>query len=356
MNRTEQLIKQFDNYNIEAMIISDRLNRRYLSGFTGSSGTLYISKTKKILVTDFRYIEQSSKECPDYEIVDILDKALIPTLNEIIKNDKVKNIGFEENIITHSEYKAMDKGLDGVTLVGVTNLVEDMRMIKSQDELDNLRKAVEIGDKAFSHILGYVQEGITELDIALELEFFMKKNGATNLSFDSIVASGVNSSMPHAQPSNKKIQKGDFLTLDFGCLYNGYCSDMTRTVVIGNCDEEQTKIYNTVLKAQEKALEMIRSGIFGFEADKVARDIIKEAGYGDYFGHGLGHAVGMYIHENPRLSVAGNTKLESNMVVTVEPGIYVPNFGGVRIEDMVVVKEDGIDNLTKSSKELIILD
>ncbi|TCT16909.1 Xaa-Pro aminopeptidase [Natranaerovirga pectinivora] len=355
MSRIKKLIKKLEKNNLDAMIIHNGLNRRYLSGFTGSTAYLYISKNKQIILTDFRYMEQATNECKDFEVVDMLAEGHIATFNKIIQDDNIESIGFEQNTVTYQEFAVLEDGLKIKKLVPISDMVESLRMVKEEEEIENIRKAVSIGDKAFDYILDVLKPGISEKEIALELEFFMKKEGASKLSFDSIVASGVHSSMPHASPSDKKIESGDFVTLDFGCVYKGYCSDMTRTMVIGKANEKQKEIYNTVLEAQLKAISTIKEGISGIDADKVARDLIKEKGYGEYFGHGLGHAVGLYIHESPRLSPLGHDTLEENMVVTVEPGIYVPKFGGVRIEDIVIVKKDGVINLTKSPKELIEL-
>ena len=226
-------------------------------------------------------------------------------------------------------------------------------MIKTEQELEYLAMAESIGDKAFMKMLDIIKPGMTELEVAAELEYLLKKEGGEGLAFSTIIASGVNSSMPHAIPGDKKLEVGDFITMDFGCKYKGYCADMTRTVVLGKANEKQKEIYNIVLKAQLAALDAIKAGIPGKAVDKVARDIIEEAGYGAYFGHGLGHSVGLFIHEGPRLSMKEETILQPNMTETVEPGIYLPGFGGVRIEDMVVITENGYKNLAQSPKELI---
>jgi len=244
-----------------------------------------------------------------------------------------------------------------VELKSTTGLVKKIRMIKDEAEIDKIREAVRITDVAFNHIRDYIKVGSIERDIALELEFFMKKEGASKNAFDFIVASGKRSALPHGVASTKQLEEGDFLTMDFGTVYQGYHSDMTRTVVVGKQpDKKQEEIYQTVLKAQQKATEVVKAGVKGSEVDKVARDIITKAGYGDYFGHGLGHSLGLEIHENPRLSPRDDTKLESGMVVTVEPGIYLPDWSGVRIEDTVVVREDGCEVLTSSPKELLVID
>ncbi|TCK98370.1 Xaa-Pro aminopeptidase [Natranaerovirga hydrolytica] len=355
MNRVSKLIAKLKEKDLDGIIVYNGLNRRYISGFTGSSGYLYVSKNKKVLLTDFRYIEQGAQECEGFEVIDMLKKGHIKTLDAIIQEDDVKKIAFEQNTITYQEHTLLEEGLEVDNLVPTSDIIESLRMIKEEEELEHIKKAVAIGDKAFAHILNFIKVGVKEKDIALELEYFMKKEGAEKLSFDSIVASGVHSSMPHAKPTNKTLDNGDFLTLDFGCIYKGYCSDMTRTLVIGKANDKQKEIYNIVLEAQLKGIEMIKEGITGSQADKTSRNIIKKYGYDQYFGHSLGHSLGLFIHEAPRLSPLGYDILKEKMVVTVEPGIYIPQFGGVRIEDMVVVEKDGNLNLTQSPKELIEL-
>lgn len=355
MKRIEQMIAKLDDLGVDAVVIKGEYNRRYLSGFTGSNAYLYISKKAKKFYTDFRYVEQASTQCPDYAIIDYTkDRGTITeAINQAIKDDAAQSIGFEDDVLTYSEYKTFEKNLQGVTLKPIGNAVEKIRMIKDEEELEAIKAAAAIGDKAFEHILTVIKPGITEIEVALELESFMKQSGASALSFESIVASGIHSSLPHARPTDKKIEEGDFVTLDFGCVYKGYCSDMTRTVVVGHASDKQKEIYNTVLKAQVQALQGLKAGLKGDEVDKIARDIITEKGYGDNFGHGLGHCVGLFIHEEPRLSPSCSDVFEENMVVTVEPGIYVPDFGGVRIEDLVCVTKDGIINYNTSPKELI---
>ncbi len=357
MKRLEKMVDELGTLSIDAVIIRGEYNRRYLSGFTGSNAYLYISKNAKKFLTDFRYIEQATNQCPDYEVVDYLKggKTLNDTLNEIIIKDGAKTIGFEDSVLSYKEYKGFEDGLKDVELKPIGDAVEQIRMIKDEEELKAIKMAAAIGDKAFSHILTYIKPGVTEIQVALELEHFLKHNGASQLSFESIVASGKHSSLPHARPTDKEIELGDFVTLDFGCVYNGYCSDMTRTVVVGKASEKQKEIYETVLEAQLKSLAALKEDCVGKEVDKVARDVIINKGYGDNFGHGLGHCVGLFIHEEPRLSPKDETTFKENMVVTVEPGIYVPNFGGVRIEDLVCVTKDGIINFNTSPKELIEL-
>jgi len=353
--RIEQLRKKMNKEQVDGLIIQSVANRKYMSLFTGSSAFLYISQQQQVLLTDFRYVEQANIQSPNYQVIDYGKKGLYTTLNELLKKDQVIRLGFEAEGITYAQYDQYKEKLEVKELVPICNWIESLRMIKSEDEIRCIQKAASIADQAFTHILSFIKVGVSEKDIALELEFFMKKQGAENLSFDTIVASGVRSSLPHGAPTDKKIQSGDFVTMDFGCIYQGYCSDMTRTVVVGKANEKQKKIYHIVLEAQEKALKNLKAQKTGKEIDTIARNIISEQGYGDYFGHGLGHSVGLEIHESPRLSINEETILKPNMSMTVEPGIYIPDFGGVRIEDLVIITEDGVCNLTTSSKELIEL-
>lgn len=353
-NRVEQLLNQFESLEIEALLLSSAYNRRYISGFTGSSGYVYLSKTQRLFLTDFRYMEQAQTQCPGFKIVDFMKRGLVTELNDALAADGVNKCGYENKTMTVYEYSQLDKDLN-VALMPLHDTVEEIRMIKDAAEIASIKAAATIGDKTFSHIISFIKPGMTELEIALEMEYHMKKLGATKLSFDTIVASGTRSSLPHAQPSSKKLEIGDFVTLDFGCIYEGYCSDMTRTFVVGKASVKQKQVYQTVAKAQLAALEALKAGLLGVEVDKVARDVIEAAGYGAYFGHGLGHSLGLEVHENPRLSPQGKTRLVENMIVTVEPGVYIPDFGGVRIEDLVCVTHEGYENFCTSTKELIEL-
>lgn len=340
----------------DAILVSDGANMRYLSGFRGATGYLYLTKTRRVLATDSRYTEMARAEAPDFEVVELAPAQTYgQLLNSLMEADGVENVGFEDQYLLYADYRKLQKECGGRLKTELGDRLDLLRCVKTEQEIACLAKAEAIGDLAFTHILDVLRPGMTELEAAAELEYFMKTHGAENLSFETIVASGVNSSMPHAMPSAKKIEPGDFVTMDFGCVYNGYCSDMTRTVVVGKASEKQKEIYEIVLKAQLAGLAAVKSGVRGCDVDKVSRDIIAKAGYGDCFGHGLGHSVGLYIHEEPRLSRLCETVLQPGVIQTVEPGIYLPGFGGVRIEDMVVVTEDGCRNLTSSDKNLIEL-
>jgi Xaa-Pro aminopeptidase len=351
--RVDKLLKKMGNI-IEAFYITNLSNIRYISGFTGSSAYLYVSKSRQILLTDFRYIEQAENECDGFRIVDYTKEGLYKTLVKLAEEDGVTTLAFEGEHLRYEEFQNLSHHLLPITTLSMVDFIEEIRMVKAPEELENIKKAAAIADKAFLHILDYIKPGMRETEIALELEYFMKLAGAEKLSFDTIVASGVHSAMPHASPTRKKVEKGDFITMDFGCVYQGYCSDMTRTIVIGKAKKGQKKIYKTVLKAQEQALEQVKAGMLASDLDGVAREIIEEK-YKGYFGHGLGHGVGLDIHEAPRISPKGDVVLAKGMVITIEPGIYIPEFGGVRIEDLIVVTKKNCKNYTVSEKKLIEL-
>lgn len=350
--RVQEILKKL---SIGAILISNGNNMRYISGFAGETGYLYISEKRHAVVTDFRYTIQAEMEAEGYEIITIGNGGYEEALNDLLSTDGIKRLGFEAEDMLYADYMKLKENLKVDELVPVGNEITAMRRIKTPKELELIKKAEEIGDQVFSEILTFITPGMTELEIAARIEYLLKLKGAQSLSFPAIVASGINSSMPHAVPTHKKVEKGDFLTMDFGCVYEGYCSDMTRTIVIGKASEKQKEVYALVLKAQLAALDFIKAGYKGKEIDKVARDIIYHAGYEGCFGHGLGHSVGLHIHENPRLSMLEEDIIEAGMTETVEPGIYIKGFGGVRIEDLVVVTEHGCENFTKSDKELIEL-
>lgn len=345
---------------LDAVFIASSANICYLSGFVGRDSYFYLSAGKQVILTDSRYMLQAEEEGKGCQVRTIgNDRGYGVLLKELLEEDKVKQLGFEDGVMTWQMVKKLqdetEKGEEKVSWTPLGNALSLLRSVKEEEELKRLARAEQIGDEAFSYILTQIKPGVTELEIAAKLEYFMKSHGAEEKSFDTIVASGYHSAMPHAVPTEKVLEKGDFITLDFGCKYQGYCSDMTRTVVLGKASEKQKKVYQTVLEAQKTALGSLRAGITGAEGDSLAREVIERAGYGEYFGHGLGHSVGLEIHESPRLSQKEETVLKPGMIETVEPGIYIPGFGGVRIEDMVVIEENGIRNFTSSPKELIEL-
>lgn len=341
------LLKQIDDNT--AVLLTDSANMYYYSGFTGE-GCVILTKTKKFILTDFRYTEQATKESSGFIILTKLSK-----MADNIKTMGILNMLFEDDTILYYDYKRYKNAFKGVKFTPHLGKISCSRQIKSQFEINKISKAASIADLAFEHIINYIKAGVTEIEIAAELEYFIKKRGATAMSFDTIIASGYRSAMPHAAASNKTINSGDFVVLDFGCVFDGYCSDMTRTIIVGSATDEQKRVYNTVKKAQELALKAIKENALCKDIDKTARDYIKTSGYGDNFGHGLGHSVGLKVHEQPSLSPKSEYKLLENMVVTVEPGIYIEGFGGVRIEDLVVITQNNCNILSKTPKDLMIL-
>lgn len=351
--RLAELRNLMIEHKLDAIIVTKPENRRYFSGFTGSAGLLLVGKESQKLLTDFRYIEQAKIQSDSYQIIRhgaSIFESLSAAVAELGRSSR---IGFEGDFVTWGVHQKLVQCLPDKELVSID--LDALRMIKDQAELKLLQKAVEIADAAFTHVLTMIKPGITELEIALELEFHMRKLGSEKPAFDTIVASGARGAMPHGTPSTRVIQDGDFITMDFGAVYQGYHSDMTRTVVLGKAADKQREIYNIVLAAQLAGIEAVKTGKLGKDIDQTARQVIVDAGYGEYFGHGLGHGVGLFIHEGPRLSPASDSKLASGMVVSVEPGIYLPDWGGVRIEDLVVVTAAGCTILTASSKDLIEL-
>lgn len=356
--RLEAARKLMRERQMDAVLAVRPANIRYLSGFVGSESYLYISMDRCVILTDSRYTLQAEEEGKGCEVQTISKNAGYGTLlSRLFQEDGVQVLGFEEDALLYGTAAALQRetGLPAEQWKMLNGCLSSLRAVKSEEEIRCLEQAERIGDDAFSFILNELKPGMTELQVAARLEYFMKSNGAEGTSFDTIVASGIHSAMPHAIPGDKPLEKGDFVTMDFGCKYHGYCSDMTRTVVIGKATERQKEIYQVVLEAQQAALSGLRPGMTGSEGDRLARDVIEKAGYGKYFGHGLGHSVGFEIHEKPALSMQDDTVLCAGMIETVEPGIYIPGFGGVRIEDMVVLTETGIRNLTSSPKELIEL-
>ncbi len=344
MNRIEKLTVNLNDK--EGFYISSYANIFYYSGFTSEDARLLITKNECILFTDSRYTVQASVEAKDFEIRDIknIDK---------LKEFGIEKLGFEEDNLTVRELAKINVG--DIKVFPAGKMISKPREVKDKFEIAKISEAERLGDEAFYHILNFIKVGKTEKEIALELEFFMRKHGAEKLSFDTIVASGERSCMPHGVASDKVLAEGEFLTLDFGCVLDGYCSDMTRTVAIGNPTDEMKNVYDTVLKAQLTALEFIGVGKSCKDVDSVARKIIDDAGFGKNFGHSLGHSVGIEIHENPNLSPKSSDYLEVGNVLSVEPGIYLDGLFGVRIEDLVVISEKNTVNLTKSKKELIII-
>lgn len=353
MLKLQKLRKILQEQNIDGILITNEYNRRYMTGFTGTAGVAIVSQNDAVFITDFRYTEQATAQIKDYRIVQH-EATLLEEIATQVKAMGIKLLGFEKDSVSYGTYE-LYKNVIQTDLVPVSGLIEKIRLIKTAQEINIIKVACEIADHAFTHILDYIKPGKTELDVSNELEFFMRQQGATQSSFDTIVASGLRSALPHGVATNKVIEKGDFVTLDFGALYNGYISDITRTVAVGEPSEKLVEMYNTVLASQLLALEKVGPGLTGIQADAIARDYLTEKGYGEAFGHSLGHGIGLEVHEGPGLSKRSNMVLEPGMAVTIEPGVYVPGVGGVRIEDDILITESGNELLTHSTKELIIL-
>ena len=314
-----------------------------------------MTESKAVLFVDFRYFEKAKKTARNMEVV--LANNFLGDIKKLIAEEKIKKVLLETDFVNLDTFERMKKAFEGIEVSADNSLsqtIGGLRQIKSAEETEYIKKSQEITDKAFAHILNFIKPGVSEREIALELEFFMRKSGSEGVAFDTIAVLGKNSSLPHGVPSEKPLEAGDFLTMDFGAVYNGYCSDMTRTVAIGFVTDEQQKVYDTVLKAQLSALREIAPNKVCKEIDKIARDIINKD-YDGCFGHGLGHSVGLEIHENPALNTRDETLLKPGIIMTVEPGIYIPDKFGVRIEDMVLITDTSYENITKSPKELIII-
>lgn len=353
-NRLLQLRKSMEALQLEAFLITNPYNRRYISGFTGSAGFVLVTAAKAYFLADFRYVTQAKEQAPAFEVVEHASKPML-TVKELLDGLGLNQVGFEQNDLTFAIYRSYEADLPGITVVPTSHVVEKLRMYKDEGELAIMQEACDLADKTFAHMTQFLRPGLTENEAALELEFFMRKHGASGTAFDTIIASGERSALPHGVASDRVLGNNEFVKMDFGAIYKGYCSDITRTVVLGQPSEKHKEIYNIVLEAQLACLAGLKPGMTGIEGDALARDVIKKAGYGDCFGHGTGHSLGLQVHENPRLSPACDVVFEPGMTVTVEPGIYLPGFGGVRIEDDVVFTETGIKILTKSTKELLLL-
>ena len=353
MNKIERIRQRLHEESIDALLVTNPYNRRYMANFTGTAGVVFITKEEALFITDFRYVEQATEQAVGYTVVEQRRTVVEQVADEVVRLG-VRPLGFEKDHMTYGEFEIFEEYVDAI-LVPVSGWVEQLRLIKTEDELAILQRAADIADETFEHICTYIRPGVSELDVANEMERYMRSLGATQSSFDSIVASGVRGALPHGVASDKLIEEGELVTLDFGALYNGYISDITRTVAVGEPSEQMKEVYEIVLAAQKRGVEQIRPGMKASEADQVVRDVIVEKGYGEAFGHSTGHGIGLEVHEMPALSSRNDTVLQCGMTVTVEPGIYLPGIGGVRIEDDIVLTETGNRRLTKSSKELRIL-
>ncbi len=355
-SRLRQLRALISKEGMDVFMVSQQENRRYLSRFTGSSGWLFLSQQQAILATDFRYIEQAGQESHEFEIWQTTG-ALSSWFSELVITHGWHRLGFDTENTSFATYQQLNDSINAkqldLELIPSKGIVERLRSIKDQQELKTISKAVELTDAAFTQALALIRPGITEKELSWEIESFFRQNGAEGTAFDLIVAAGSNSALPHARPGSRQLQPGEPILIDMGARIDGYCSDFTRTVCMGKADGTLQQLYSTVLEAQQSAIESIKSGMSGAEADKLARNVIEQAGYGDAFGHGLGHGIGLEIHEAPSLSRLSTDILLDGMIFSIEPGIYIPGYGGVRIEDTVALEEGTIKVLTQSAKHLL---
>ncbi|KAF1303339.1 M24 family metallopeptidase [Candidatus Enterococcus willemsii] len=354
MLRVQKLREKMKKEVVDGFLVTSPYNLRYLTNFTGTTGLAVITLDKAFFVTDFRYTEQAAKQAQGFEIV----KNAGPIFDEVARicqEEEINALAFEESHVSFAEYSVLEDIIEESALVPISGMIEELREVKDEEELKLIQQACRIGDQGFEHILKMIRPGMTEIEVANQLDFFMRSLGATSVSFDTIVASGVRSAMPHGVASEKVIEQGDLITLDFGCYYQGYVSDMTRTFAIGDPGQQLKEIYQIVLDAQIKVLEAAKPGMTGIELDAVARDYIASFGYGEAFGHSTGHGIGLEIHEGPNVSFRADKAFVAGNVITDEPGIYLPGVGGVRIEDDLLITETGNKVLTHAPKELIIL-
>ncbi|EOB2765556.1 M24 family metallopeptidase [Enterococcus hirae] len=353
MLRVEKLRKKMQEENLDSFLITSPYNLRYLTNFTGTTGLAVITLEKAFFITDFRYTEQAAAQAQGFEII----KNVGPIFEEVadlVQKEGLRELGFEETTVSFLEYSVLEEIIDA-QLIPISGMIEELREIKDEEEIAIIEKACSIADLAYDHILKMIQPGMTEIEVANQLDFYMRSLGASGVSFETIVASGLRSAMPHGVASKKIIEPGDLITIDFGCYYEGYVSDMTRTFAIGDPGEQLKEIYQIVLEAQLAVLEVAKPGVTGKQLDAVARDYITKHGYGEAFGHSTGHGIGLEIHEGPNVSVRAEKQFVPGNIITDEPGIYLPGIGGVRIEDDLLITSDGNRVLTHSPKELIIL-
>ena len=355
-NRLQRLRQQLASEGIGALFVSAPENRRYLSGFTGSAGYLVISQEHALLATDFRYWEQVGRQCPDFELVKLTQGDLRSWLPGALERLGAATLGFEAGHVTYTLHESLKRAVRSMKpalrprLRSTSELVESLRSLKEEEELAVIIRAVEIADRAFEEVAAGMEPGVTERQVAWLLERSMREQGAESVSFDIIVAAGPNAALPHHRPSDWAIQRGEPVIIDMGARVEGYCSDLSRTVCLGRTDDQYKRVYDLVLGAQETAIAAVQAGMSGHEGDKLARDVIEKAGHGEQFGHGTGHGVGLAIHENPRVSRNASNELTDSMVFTIEPGVYIPGWGGVRIEDIVVLEKGKARNLTCAHK------
>jgi len=354
LSRVDLLRNKLFQKEIDGLLVMKPENRKYLSGFSGTAGSLVVTRDQLFLLTDFRYIEQAEQECRQWQVIET-KTSLFDSLKTHLQDWKISRLGYEEDFLTHKQFLELSKKVPDGALFPAAGMVEDLRIIKSRDEITRIIDSARLADEAFTHILDYLKPGCAEIEISLEMEYFMRKGGAKRIPFDIIIASGVRGAMPHGAASDKQLQPGDLVTMDFGCEFNDYCSDITRTVCLGAPTETQEYIYRIVLEAHDAGVNSIRQGVKASEVDQATRSVIEKYHYGENFRHSTGHGVGLIVHENPVISFKEGTILQAGMVITVEPGIYLPGWGGVRIEDMVLVEEKGARLLTNAPRDRLIV-
>lgn len=356
MNHVEKIRSRFRDFEIDAFIITAPENRRYTSGFHSTEGVVLITKDSAYLFVDSRYIEAAEKEVTGFtiELIDI-QNSYKKRISDALRGKGYSSVGFEDARLSYAEYMKYSSDIINIPMRPASKLINDLRRSKDSSEIESLIAAQRIAERAFDDVLGIIRPGLTEREIAAEITYRMLRYGAENNSFDPIVVTGAKSSMPHGVPGDERIRHGDFVTMDFGCLYNGYCSDMTRTVAVGSVSDEMKAVYNTVLEAQLAGIEAARAGVKGRDIDAAARRVISDAGFGPYFVHSFGHGVGLDIHEEPNAGPTSEAVMEPGAVISAEPGIYLPGRFGVRIEDVIIIEENGCKNITSAKKELIIL-
>lgn len=358
MNKIEKLVKLLEEKNLDAIYLTNNQNVNYISNYNDEDAFAIISKNGNFLITDTRYMELAESLCKGFELVNwhLFDRNIGKAVEYVCLKNNIKTLGFEGSSLTFEKYEAFKSQLDKseINLVCSDGLIEELRYVKNQEEIDNIKKACEIADKALEELIPHIKVGVTERELAAKLEYFMKMNGAHNLGFDTILISGAKTSLLHGKPSDKKIERGDLLLIDYGAMYNGYRSDTTRTFIVGEANQKQIELYELIKEAQLVGIENMKDGVHATVPDAKIREVVKE--YEQYYYRGLGHGIGRGLHEEPFLGNYGTKTLKEGCVVTMEPGVYFPGWGGIRIEDTVLVTKEVPQILTKFPKELMILD
>ena len=356
MNNIRRIQAKLKEKELDAILVTDEKNQRYAAGFPFTDGLVLVTRTEAFLLTDSRYIEAAGKTVPDFVQTMLFgrEKKLIPMLIELLKEKSIEKLGAEEQKLSYAMYRRYETLL-GMELIPAQCVFDELRPSKTDEETAAMIEAQRIAERALDDVLGIIKPGMAEREIAAEINYRMMKYGAEGNSFDTICVCGKKTSMPHGVPGDEKVQAGDFITMDFGCLKHGYCSDMTRTVAVGFATDEMKKVYATVLEAQKAGIAAARAGIPGGDIDAAARKVIDDAGYGRYFGHSFGHSVGLDIHEMPVAAPGAQAIMPVGCAVSAEPGIYLPGKFGVRIEDVLILREDGCEDIAKAPKELTIL-